>query len=295
MKVLTDLGGVSVQETVSQSVKTARATGTCSAYTSHVRDFVIWCKEYKYSKELPQVRTLYLCHLWNEKRFKKLFAVKPALDWEFGEIVGEQKEVADIVLDSARRCAPPVKHREKILKSQVDSVLAASMQDSGNWALRRFSVFVGVGFFGLLRISEICALKWAHVSFSDSCLVIEIPKSKTDQFCTGADVRIDFGNSSLFKSVFQKYMSSVDANQEDFVVGDKHGKRVTIGSWRSMFKSMGSQYGIKQPPHGLRGGGASFALANGLPEEAVRRIGRWKSELGMKPYIDPLIVPAIRA
>ena len=144
-------------------------------------------------------------------------------------------------------------------------------------------------FFGLLRASEFTApssssflpstLLYHHVSFSFSPNVAHLflPSSKTDQFASGADIKLfrqsppvcPFSATLAFHTVHPFRTGPFFR----FCSGDYLTRSAFVALLRSVFPSQSSLNS-----HSFRIGGASALAAAGIPDFEIRILGRWSSD-----------------
>ena len=144
-------------------------------------------------------------------------------------------------------------------------------------------------FFGLLRASEFTApssspflpstLLYHHVSlsFSPNVAHLFLPSSKTDQFASGADIKL-FRQSPLvcpFSATlaFHTVHPFRTGPFFRFCSGDYLTRSAFVALLRSVFPSQSSLNS-----HSFRIGGASALAAAGIPDFEIRILGRWSSD-----------------
>ena len=156
-----------------------------------------------------------------------------------------------------------------------------------------------LGFFGMLRRSELAALRVRDVQLiSGGGVVLWIRSSKTDQQGVGASVCLaETSNSGFPVGAFVR--QHVEGIQASGAGGDQplvsRGARWTGGiglGWRreaftQRLRCILSEMAAAQHPtsidvaqisaHSLRRGGATAAYEAGVPLEAIMRHGRWRS------------------
>ena len=140
-----------------------------------------------------------------------------------------------------------------------------------------------IGFFFLLRISEVEQLTWGHVTLStdvedEQTITVEIAKSKTDQYNDG-DVKVlkSMNHHLCPVRMFANWIRVGRGSKED----DKLMFSSTLrGRITSLFRMAGSACNIdgsRMGTHSMRSGGASAMFAAGYETEVIKRWGRWLS------------------
>ena len=140
-----------------------------------------------------------------------------------------------------------------------------------------------LGFQALLRASEFCggALGWCHVEVITGGLRLCVPYSKTKRtphlvsVATGSDENFDL--TTALCGLLEMRRHSTDG-----VVSMSYDK---FNSMLQDFylRAVGDNVGVSS--HGLRRGGASTLVYQGVPEEAIMALGRWTSK-AWKEYVD---------
>ena len=152
-----------------------------------------------------------------------------------------------------------------------------------------------VAFAGFLRFNELANIKWCDVVFSDTYFSLFIPRSKSDQYGSGATrVIARTGNPTCPFGMLSRYakLSGDSLNSTQFVFRSlykrkdgryalRDGSNLSYSRARELFinkfKAIGLHmrlYGL----HSLRIGGATAAANNDLPDRVIKKHGRWKSE-----------------
>ena len=158
-----------------------------------------------------------------------------------------------------------------------------------------------VAFAGFLRLNELCNIKWSDIVFKDTYFALYIPRSKTDQYGSGATrVVARTGNPTCPFDMLCRYakISGDSLDSTEFVFRSlykrkngthalRSGSRLSYSRARELFilkfKAIGLDtklYGL----HSLRIGGASAAANNDLPDRVIKKHGRWKSEHAKDVY-----------
>lgn len=148
-------------------------------------------------------------------------------------------------------------------------------------AHRRSIAMIAVGFFGLLRRSEVVQIRRSHITFRPDGMVIRVPRSKTDQTRVGHELFISQMPGSVLCPVFRLriYLSALPSTEE-VVFGQLRNPSVALSP-----ASVG--YALQQlleladvdrsgfSAHSLRRGGACALAAAGIPDDVIRAFGRW--------------------
>lgn len=216
-------------------------------------------------------------------------------------------------LQAARRLAlVPLKTKAPLSLEQVGQLLEAIRGDrtGRQWQLRnsRDWLFILMAYLGFFRGSELCRLTWGDLSFTWEGaggrfesptptvqasrvlgVTVHIRESKTDPGAEGQFVRLapNLGSPewcpvNLLQKVWKRLgnpgpTTPVFANLVD-------GEPLATDTMRSRFKTRVAQI-LPDPElvsryslHSLRRGGATAAMAAGVPYRLVKRQGRWRSD-----------------
>lgn len=242
-----------------------------------------------------EIRNLFLCHLWASQRFNRIALARAALNFRFGPLSSKGEIVAKLIVDAALKRKNPVENRKKLSVQQINMLVANSEKSKNLHAGLRFAVFVLMGFYGLLRISEILELTWQDINFEEDFVVLKVRRSKTDQSGSGQTVKLDWPKETTARKKITQ-LKSFSRGPHDHVCGSLiDGGKVGAAAMTTLFKEACRVAGFAQgfTPHSLRGGGATFAAQQGKPTSEIMRIGRWKSVESLKSYLDPVLLPAL--
>jgi integrase len=145
-----------------------------------------------------------------------------------------------------------------------------------------------------LRRSELVALDVNDVDEDGDGLILKIRQSKTDQEAEGAIRGLPYGSHPATCPV-RAWRGWIDASGiatgPAFRGVDRHGSlrstRLSDRAVADMIKRRASTVGLDGSfaGHSLRSGFATEGYAQGTPELAIMRHGRWKSASVMRGYI----------
>ncbi|MGH3611884.1 MAG: site-specific integrase [Pseudonocardia sp.] len=155
------------------------------------------------------------------------------------------------------------------------------------------------GFAGALRRSELVALDVDDITEDDTGLRLLIRRSKTDPDAEGAVRGLPYGShpascpaSCPVRAWRAWQATSAIATGPAFRAVDRHGRlgprRLSDRAVADMVKRRAAAAGLEGPfaGHSLRAGFATEGYAQGTPELAVMRHGRWSSAQVMRGYIE---------
>ena len=195
----------------------------------------------------------------------------------------------------------PERKREPILVSHLEAVL-------NHFCLNRCSLYwlrsLGIlitAFFGFLRYSDFCSLKFEDIAFKEEGVEIAIRKSKTDRFGLGQKNFFDQGSFPAkflhvyfkrfdFKSYAGKISQYVFMSMKRNSCGNCmifRNEKMSYSSCSRVVKQLFSEVGIPGKfikLHSLRIGGATEASRLGVPDFKIGLNGRWKSDSSRRLY-----------
>ena len=141
-------------------------------------------------------------------------------------------------------------------------------------------------FFGLLRVSEYtCTTKYNHtinlnpldLTFSKDIVYLNIKASKTDPFRVGFKVRfVKIGGDLCPVTALRHYITYRGAEPGPFFILSS-GEYVTR-KFVSAFLTISLPHALNLNTHSFRIGGASAAASCGIPDSAIKILGRWSSD-----------------
>lgn len=148
-------------------------------------------------------------------------------------------------------------------------------------AHRRSIAMITVGFFGLLRRSEIVQIRRSHITFRPDGMVLRVPRSKTDQTRIGHELFISAMPGSVLCPVFrlQIYLSFLPSSA-DVVFSHLRDPSValspaSVGHALQQLLDLADIERSGFSAHSLRRGGACALAAAGVPDDVIRAFGRW--------------------
>lgn len=151
------------------------------------------------------------------------------------------------------------------------------------------------GFAGALRRSELVALDVDDITEDDTGLRLVIRRSKTDPDAHGAVRGLPYGShpaSCPVRAWRAWQATSAITTGPAFRAVDRHGRlgprRLSDRAVADMVKRRAAAAGLEGhfAGHSLRAGFATEGYAQGTPELAVMRHGRWRSAQVMRGYIE---------
>lgn len=187
--------------------------------------------------------------------------------------------------DKARPLTP--NELAEIVKCLAKSVSLSAIRDSA---------LLQIGYFGALRRSELVAIDYEHIAWSDQGIEILLPGSKTDQAHVGQYCTIPYGNATLCAvSALRAWLEHAGINQGALfrrILSDESlgSGALTAHMVNRILKARAEEANIADAEHfsshSLRRGLATSAARAGAPLHAIMRAGRWKQTNTVVEYIE---------
>jgi integrase len=179
-----------------------------------------------------------------------------------------------------------------LLTSDIRRIVACCPKTLGGL---RDQALILVGFAGAFRRSELAAIDYANLTFTQDGLVIDLRRSKTDQEAAGRKVGIPFGKEEETCPVraLRKWLAESGITAGAVFRGvDCHGKLARRGLHKDcvgwILKRVARRAGLKPEPlggHSLRAGCVTQAAMNGVSERDIMRQTGHKSAEMLARYI----------
>ena len=289
----------------------SRAESTNHSYGLAYKKWRLWASAYPEVLPLPAQANhvlLYLVELEKQATsFSILNLAVCAIKWAHS-MAGLDSPTDSILIKEAllgfkRRLAQPTIRKEPFTKEQIMQII--DVMDVTSLADVRNTALIVLAFFGLLRVSELRALKAQDIQWLDDHIVLHIRKSKCDQLRSGDKVYIArLGGKYCPILVFDKYiemsgMSTSDLISDDFIfrrVIPQHGSfklalnniAMTYSRIRDVVKLKAEQIGLSKEnfsTHSMRSGGATAAANANVDDRILQRHGRWATACSKNRYV----------
>jgi len=278
----------------------SRAAATWRAYDSDFAHFRAWCSTRVPAVEAlpasPATVALYLTDLSESHKpatlRRRLASISVA-----HQLAGLKTPTSDAAVRAVwagiRRNKTVAPRKVRAARTKVITTLVAPLGDG--LAERRDRVLILLGFAGALRRSELVGLDVEDVSEDDDGLVLVLRKSKTDQEGEGAIRGLPYGSHPATCPVraWRAWLtaSGIDSGPA-FRSVSRHGRmgatRLSDRAVADMIARRAAAVGLAGTfaGHSLRAGFATEGYAQGTPELAIMRHGRWRSALVMRGYVE---------
>ena len=291
-------------EAISDLQKMSRAPATLAAYKSDLRQFAKFCERHGLQPSLPlapYVVASFIAAMDTEQlavaTIARRLAAISSLHTRGGFDDPTKSTLVQETIDGLRRSRASRGDRPnrvqplslEALRAIADT-LTDSMLDRRDWAI------LLLGFAGLLRRSEIAALRTEDVEWRADGIVLHIRRSKTDQTGEGQVVGIPTGQDPALCPVFALKSYLAAAGHRDGALfrnlspATKHhfiDPRVVARA----VKRLGARVNLdpaRFAGHSLRAGGATQLAQAGVDLVRIVVHGRWNSpQTVTRHYIRP--------
>jgi site-specific recombinase XerD len=309
-----------LEDHAGQLARQSRAASTWRAYDSDLRHFQAWCtgRSLTAVPATPATVASYLADLETTHRpttiRRRLASISVA-----HQVAGHSSPTADAgvraVWSGIQRQHGTAPRKVQAVRTQLIARIVPP-RDSTRPADVRDRALLLLGFAGALRRSELVALDVEDVTEDDHGLRLRLRRSKTDQEGASHLVGVPYGSDPATCPVrawraWREYLSDWETYFDE-EMGIWRDRRVpaTAGP---VFRSVGpygldirlkrlSDRGVAEiikrralaagldpallSGHSLRAGFATEAYAQGVPELAIMRHGRWRSAATMRGYVE---------
>ena len=276
----------------------SRSDSTWRAYDSDLRHFQAWCSEHHLNALHAEPLTVaaYLAALASSKSPSTIRRRLAAISVSH-QLAGMDTPTADAAVKSVwagiRREKGVAPRKVRAARTKVITTLVAPL---GNRLIDvRDRALILIGFAGALRRSELVALHIDDVAEDADGLVLIIRRSKTDQEGESEMRGLPYGSHPATCPV-RAWRAWIDASGIEvgpaFRAVDRHGRmrttRLSDRAVADMIKRRAAAVGLDGlfAGHSLRSGFATEGYAQGTPELAIMRHGRWKSARVMRGYVE---------
>jgi site-specific recombinase XerD len=280
----------------------ARADNTWRAYESDLMHFAGWCATEGLSP-LPAAPATVAAYLTAHvppalavstlrRRLAAISVMHKAAGIAEAELPTRAAQVKT-VWAGIRREHGVAPRKVRAARTKVIHALVASLGDKPIYL--RDQALLLIGFAGALRRSELVSLDVADVTGDDDGLRIVLRRSKTDQEGEAKTLGLPYGSNPATCPVRAWRAWRAAAALETgpaFRAITRHGRiartRLSDRAVANMIRRRALAAGLdgRFAGHSLRAGFATEGYAQGTPELAVMRHGRWRSAAVMRGYVE---------
>ena len=295
-----------LEEQARSFARDSRAASTWRAYESDFADFRTWCAERVAPVEplpaTPATVVLYITALAAKGRKPSTIRRRLASISVAHQVAGFETPTTDAsvraVWSGIRRHQGMAPRKMRAARTKVITAMVAPLGEG--LADARDRTLLLFGYAGALRRSELVALDVEDVSEDDAGLRLVLRKSKTDQEAEGAIRGLPYGSHPATCPVraWRRWLEvSGITSGAAFRSVSRHGhlgtkhlstKHLSDRALADIVKRRAAAAGLAGDfaGHSLRAGFATEGYAQGTPELAIMRHGRWRSASVMRGYVE---------
>jgi site-specific recombinase XerD len=283
-------------------VRAARAEATWRAHEADLRHFVTWCEHHGLSPlpATPRTVAAYLsAHVppalsvsTLRRRLAAISVMHQAAGHKDADLPTRAAEVRT-VWAGIRRTHGVAPKKVRAARTKVINAFVAPLTSKPIDVRDRALLLLG--FAGALRRSELVGLDVADITEDDDGLRVRLRRSKTDQEGEGTTIGLPYGSNPATCPVraWRAWRNLADLSAGPaFRAVTRHSRIATtrLGdrAVAQMVRRRALAAGLDGDfaGHSLRAGFATEGYAQGTPELAVMRHGRWRLASVMRGYVE---------
>ena len=268
------------------------AVNTQRAYKSDLKQFKQWCRETGQSELPATASTLaaYVSHLADTHKWasinRKLAAISklhelnnldlPTKDKAFRAVMEGIKRTNGV----RQKQAPAFKMKElKIVLQGIDTATNAGLRDK---------CLILLGFAGAYRRSELVSLNIEDVQFSDDGVIINLSKSKTNQYGEAEEKAFFYSPEADFCPIrnLKQLIGRLERSTGPLFVRVRKGDKITEERLNDMtvYETVKKYMGERYSAHSLRASFITIAKINGADDSEIMRQSKHKTSLMIQRY-----------
>jgi integrase len=282
-------------------IHAAKSPATLRAYRTDFEDFTRFCEGHNlpHLPATPTTVALYIADRASSlrsatitRRLTSITKAHQAAGFEESPSSSHHFVVSETFKGIRRSIGTAQEGKAPLLTGDIRRIVGACPETLSGL---RDRALILVGFAGAFRRSELAAIEFTHLSFTEDGLIIDLQRSKTDQEAAGRKVGIPFGKEEAtcpVRALRRWLASSGIINGPVFRGVNRHGKPSRRGLHKDcvgwILKVAASRAGLKPEPlggHSLRAGCVTQAAMNGVSERDIMRQTGHKSAEMLARYI----------
>jgi len=282
-------------------IHAAKAPATLRAYRTDFEDFTRFCKEHDlpYLPATPTTVALYIADraatlraATINRRLTSITKAHQAAGFEASPSSSHHFVVSETLKGIRRSIGTAQQGKAPLLTADIRRIVVCCPETL--LGLRDRALIL-VGFAGAFRRSELAAIDYANLTFTQDGLVIDLRRSKTDQEAAGRKVGIPFGKEEETCPVraLRHWLAESGITAGAVFRGvNRHGKLSRRGLHKDcvgwILKRAASRASLKPEPlggHSLRAGCVTQAAMKGVSERDIMRQTGHKSAEMLARYI----------
>lgn len=292
-----DLPVPSPSESLHRYIQAATADNTRRTYRSAIKQFERW------GGRLPTDRDTLVRYLLAraETLNPRTLALHLTAIRQWHRYQGMTDPVQDLLvtktLTGIQRLHGRPKQKAKALRLEHIAAMVAHLRQLPDCnKTRRDTALVLIGFFGAFRRQELVSLTVADLHWEPEGLLIQLPRSKTDQEGEGLWRALPFGEAAVCPGAALKMWLKVADITEGPLFrpitrwGRVQQKALHAGAVNDLLKRLGHQCGFDFVPelssHSFRRGLSTSAARAQVPFDLIKKQGGWRNDATVWGYIE---------
>jgi site-specific recombinase XerD len=282
-------------------IQSAKAASTRKAYRTDWRAFESWCCGYQVPSlpSTPEIVALYIADCVSHlaaatisRRLSSITKAHQAAGFDNSPASTRHFVVSEVLKGARRTLGVAQKCKDPLLMTDVRRLITAC---PSRLLGIRDRALVLVGFAGAFRRSELAVIEVRDLVFLDSGVVINVPRSKTDQEGAGREVAIPFGEhvETCPVKALREWLTAAAITEGAVFRGvDRHGRisprglhRDSVGTILKRAAARADIDATNIAGHSMRAGMATQAATNGASESAIARTTGHRSRRVLRRYI----------
>ena len=282
-------------------IHAAKSPATLRAYRTDFEDFTRFCQEHHLA-HLPATPTTVALYIADRagslrsatitRRLTSITKAHQAAGFEASPASSHHFVVSETLKGIRRSIGTAQEGKAPLLTNDIRRIVGSCPETL--LGLRDRALIL-VGFAGAFRRSELAAIDYANLTFTQDGLVIDLRRSKTDQEAAGRKVGIPFGKEAATCPVraLRRWLAASGLSSGAVFRGvNRHGRLSRSGLHKDcvgwILKRAAGRAGLKPGPlggHSLRAGCVTQAAMNGVSERDIMRQTGHKSAEMLARYI----------
>ena len=294
-KLLRLCGRDDYSEKLKRIILNSRADSTHRGYERWVREWINFAKERGEDPYVPSEMLLanWLAEVAGSKTMNTaISAIQGAFELNGSAIPARDFALFPRLRKGSRREAPEVNRAAPMTLQHLD-LLQHHLSQDDSFQGRRLRALILLTFHAMLRVGEALTLKVEDVKKEEGGWELRLFYSKTDDGRIGQECHVVEGRAT---NVLREFIEDNEL-LEGHVFRRSEGaeaanKPYTYSAARSALnKALAATglagYGYRW--HSFRAGAATSAAAGGVKKKFIMMSGRWRSDRGVKTYIEPTL------
>lgn len=287
----------SEKELLRTYLKAATSDNTRKTYRSAIRQFEKW------GGRLPTDKNIVVSYLLERAEFLSPRTLELHLtaisQWHHTQSYTDpvNDPLVRKTITGIRRIHGRPKQRSKALRLEHLAQMVDHLRGlpTSNKVYRDIALLL-TGFFGAFRRNELVGIQVSDLIWEPEGLIIQLPRSKTDQGAQGMFRALPFGCSSVCPgTALKKWIEIADIFEGPVFRpvnrwGHIQAKEITPGSVNELLKVLGKACNFDFAPdlssHSFRRGLSTSAARAGVDFELIKKQGGWKNDSTVRGYIE---------